>query len=72
MSLGGPKECLSLPNFHFLTNLGLQKYNNTPLVPPSKILLHPLVPPNSVGPPSMDAVDVDFKDRGVKGRLNNV
>ena len=61
--LGGPTECLSLPNFHFLVNLGLQKYNNTPWAPPSKIQLHPLVPPISFGPPTMVAAVPDFKDR---------
>ena len=61
--LGGPAECLSLPNFHFLVNLGLQKYNNTPWVAPSKIQSHPLVPPISFGPPTMVAAVPDFKDR---------
>ena len=53
----------SLPNFHFLLNLGLQKYDITPLAPLLKIQLHPLVPPNSFGPPTMVAVVADFKDR---------
>ena len=43
--LGGPTECLSLPNFHFLVNLGLKKYNNTLLATLLKYReLHPLVP----------------------------
>ena len=34
MDLAGPNKCISLDNFHFLVNLGLQKYSNIPLVPP--------------------------------------
>ena len=49
MDLVGPKECLSLPNFHFVVNLGLQKYSNIPLVPPK-----------CLGPPTMVAAVVDF------------
>ena len=49
MDLAGPKECLSLPNFHFLVYLGPQNYSN--------ILL---VPPNSFGPPAMAPVAVDL------------
>ena len=63
--LRGPTECLSLPNFHFLVNLGLHKYNNTPWAPPSKIQLHPLIPPISFGPPTMVAAVPDFKDRAI-------
>ena len=64
---GGQKSVLklkSLPNFHILLNLGLQKYNITLWAPLLKIQLHPLVPPNSFGPPTMVAVVADFKDRG--------
>ena len=64
MILAGTTECLSPPNFQFLVNLGLQKHNNTHWAPPSKIQLHPLVPPISFGPPTMVAVVPDFKDRG--------
>ena len=40
---------------------GTKRYINIPLVPP-KFLWYPL---NSFGPPTMVAVVVDFKDRGV-------
>jgi len=49
MDLAGPKGCLHLHNFHFLVNLGLQKYSNISLVPP-----------NAFGPPAMVAAIVYF------------
>ena len=39
MILGGSKECLSLPNFNFLVNLGLQKYSKKLLVPPNPVVV---------------------------------
>ena len=49
--LRGPTECLSLPNFHFLVNLGLQKYNNAPWATPFKNTVTPFGPPNFLWSP---------------------